>query len=82
MVDWAVTDKTLYFGYLTYGSRTANQTDSPYQTVTDSWERLLGRIPCCCHLQFSRPQQFLALEGGPPVNGWLRKPISSKLLHQ
>ena len=33
MVDWAVTGKTLYFGYLTYGSRTANWTDSPYQTV-------------------------------------------------
>ena len=34
MVDQAVTDKTLYFGYLTYGSRTANQMDSPYQIVT------------------------------------------------
>ena len=34
MVDQAVTGKTLYFGYLTYGFRIANQTDSPYQTVT------------------------------------------------
>ena len=32
-VDQAVTGKTLYFGYLTYGSRTTNQTDSPYQIV-------------------------------------------------
>ena len=34
MVDRAATGKTLYFGYLTYGSRTVNRTDSPYQTVT------------------------------------------------
>ena len=32
-MDWAVTGKTIYFGYLTYGSWTTNWKNSPYQTV-------------------------------------------------
>ena len=32
-MDWAATGKTFIFCYLSYGSRTANRTDSLYQTV-------------------------------------------------
>ena len=55
-MDKTVTGKTLYFCYLTYGSRTVNKMDSPYQTIMASWERLLGRIPNYCYLRFSRIQ--------------------------
>ena len=44
-VDWAVTGKTLYFCYLTYGSRTANWTDSLHQIVMGYLGTLIGENP-------------------------------------
>ena len=50
-VDRAVTGKTLVFVTLTYGSRTANRTDSPYQTVNGlvgnvEWGESLSVVSC------------------------------------
>ena len=44
-MDRAATGKTFYFCYLTYGSRTANRTDSLHQTVMGYLGTLTGENP-------------------------------------
>ena len=78
-VDRAATGKTFYLCYLTYSSRTANRTDSLYQKVDGiignvDWGESLAVVAC----DFLGLNNFLALEGGPPVHGWPRKPVFSK----
>ena len=44
-MDQAATGKTFYFCYLTYGSRTANRTDSLHQTIMGQLGTLIGENP-------------------------------------
>ena len=83
MMDRAATGKAFVFVTLTYGSRTANWTDSLYQTVNG----LVGNVDWGESLivfayEFWGLNSFLALEGGPPVYGWPRKPIFPRIFHR
>ena len=69
-MDWAATGKTLYFCYLTYGSRTAKPDGFPIPNSHElvgnvDWGESLAVVAC----EFPGLNNFLALEGGPPMYG-------------
>ena len=75
-MDRAATGRTFVFCYLTYGSRTANRTDSLYQTVNGlvgnvDWGESLTVVACefrgLNRVFFKNTPKNLAPETFPPV---------------